>query len=304
MKRFLRGLIRPLIILVGLAILIYPSLSEYLSLKNSSRVLASYDDSVARMREAEQNELLELAQDYNRQFTRSAGYESPRIDAAGKPGSLDSYWSVLDLGAGGMMGYISIPKLNETIPIYHGTAEEVLQVGVGHVENTSLPVGGESTHAALSGHRGLPHASLFTDLDQLQIGDRFYIKILNQTLCYTVDQILTVLPSETEALAIQPGGDYVTLITCTPYGVNSHRLLVRGARTPYEPAPEDELDVMAVEEDTRSFFEKLPAQYRHMLIGAAVLVVFLVVRGIILIILYFVRKRRNAKHEKAAETNE
>ena len=146
------------------------------------------------------------------------------------------YWKVLNVAEDGVMGYLSIPKINVRLAIYHGTAEDVLQTGIGHMNGTSLPIGGESTHSVLAAHRGLPAARLFTDIDQMQQGDMFYIHVLDETLAYQVDQILTVLPSDTDSLQIEKGKDYVTLVTCTPYAVNTHRLLVRGTRIPYEEA--------------------------------------------------------------------
>lgn len=290
-KDTLWRLARLLVILLGIGILVYPSLSEYLSELNGSRATASYDDSVLQMEQAHLDDLLAQAQEYNRQLAQVSAGQVPQSDADGNPITPESYWDLLNVDSAGMMGYIEIPKLRTTIPIYHGTSEAVLQVGIGHLQNTSLPVGGESTHAALSGHRGLPTRSLFTDLDKMEIGDRFYIKILNETLCYTVDQILTVLPSEMEALAIEEGRDYVTLITCTPYGINSHRLLVRGVRTPYDPQQHQ-----AEKEDVLPLWQRMPMQYRHMLIGAAVLVLVLFLRGLILLIFKF-RKRRRQRHE-------
>lgn len=156
----------------------------------------------------------------------------------------EEYSSLLDLTGTGVMGYITIPRLDETMPIYHTTEEKVLQVATGHIETSSLPVGGASTHAAISGHRGLPSAKLFTELDKMQLGDIFYVRVLKETFAYQVDQILTVLPEETEALAIEPGADYMTLVTCTPYGINSHRLLVRAHAIPYLPSMEGEVGVM------------------------------------------------------------
>ena len=173
-----------------------------------------------------------------------------------------------------MMGYITIPKINETIRIFHGTEEAVLQVGAGHLESTSFPVGGADTHAVLSGHRGLPSANLFTDLDRLEKGDVFYIKILNRTFCYKIDRIVTVLPNDTTELAIQKGKDYVTLVTCTPYGVNSHRLLVRGERTDFDETQDIPVYHSTVELGT--FWSRLPVQYRHMLIGVGAIIVFLI----------------------------
>lgn len=290
-KDTLWWLVRVLVILVGIGVLAYPSLSEYLAVRNSSRVTSSYDDTVARAEQARLDQLLAQAQGYNRQLAGASAGQAPLSDDNGNPITPESYWDLLNVDSTGMMGYIEIPKLNTTIPIYHGTEEAVLQVGVGHLQNTSLPVGGESTHAALSGHRGLPTRSLFTDLDKLEVGDIFYIRVLNQTLCYTVDQILTVLPSEMDALAIEEEKDYVTLITCTPYGINSHRLLVRGVRTPYDPQQHQEETA-----EQLSVWQRMPIQYRHMLTGAAVLVVILLLRWIVIALVGFV-KRRKQQHE-------
>ena len=290
-KDTLWRLARLLVILLGIGILVYPSLSEYLSELNGSRATASYDDSVLQLEQARLDQLLAQAQEYNRQLAGTSTGKAPLSDDEGNPITPESYWDLLNVDSAGMMGYIEIPKLNTTIPIYHGTSEAVLQVGVGHLQNTSLPVGGESTHAALSGHRGLPTRSLFTDLDQIEVGDRFYIKVLNETLCYTVDQILTVLPHEMDALAIEEGKDYVTLITCTPYGINSHRLLVRGVRTPYDPQQHQN----EIAEST-SYLSSMPAQYRHLLIGVVVLVAVLLLRFLVCAVLN-IRKRRKHQHE-------
>ena len=283
----LRKLIRAVIILIGIGILVYPSLSEFLTQQNASRAVASYDDTVERTEEARLEALLEEAREYNKLLASATGYQKPPTDADGNPISLDSYERMLNINGDGMMGYITIPKLDLTARILHGTEEQVLQVAIGHLKNTSLPVGGETTHAVLSGHRGLPTAELFTDLDQLEIGDVFYIKVINVTLCYTVDQILTVLPDETDELAIQEGKDYVTLVTCTPYGVNSHRLLVRGVRTPFD----DTQDIPVYEVvDMDSFWTRLPAQYRHMLYGAAAIAAFLIVYWIVILIRKSIKK--------------
>lgn len=290
-KDTLWRLARLLVILLGIGILVYPSLSEYLSELNGSRATASYDDSVLQMEQARLDQLLAQAQEYNRQLAGTSTGKAPLSDDEGDPVTPESYWDLLNVDSAGMMGYIEIPRLNTAIPIYHGTSEAVLQVGVGHLQNTSLPVGGESTHAALSGHRGLPTRSLFTDLDQMEVGDRFYIKVLNETLCYTVDQILTVLPHEMDALAIEEGKDYVTLITCTPYGINSHRLLVRGVRTPYDP--QQHQNEIA---ESASYLSGMPAQYRHLLIGVVVLVVVLLLRFLVCAVLN-IRKRRKHQHE-------
>ena len=253
------GLLRWIIILFGVVILAYPSLSAYLTEKNASRTTAAYDGYIKKAAEEERKALLQAARDYNIRLLAVNGHDAPRTDEVGTPLTLDNYWQVLDIDRHGMMGYLVIPKLGETIAIKHGTHEAVLQEAVGHVVNTSLPVGGTSTHAALSGHRGLPTASLFTDLDQLAIGDEFYIRVLDQSLAYRVDQILTVLPEETEHLAIEEGQDYVTLITCTPYGVNSHRLLVRGTRVPYTRT-EDIQQIVAEAQEEVDLFQRIPIE--------------------------------------------
>ena len=298
----LRKLIRVVIILIGIGILVYPSLSEYLAEQNASRAVASYDDTVQKTEQARLDALLEEAREYNRMLASSTGLKKPPVDANGNPISLDSYDQMLNFGSEGMMGYITIPKIDVTCRVLHGTDESTLQEAVGHLKNTSLPVGGETTHAVLSGHRGLPTASLFTDLDQLEVGDVFYIRTLNHTLCYTVDQILTVLPDDTEELAIQSGKDYVTLVTCTPYGVNSHRLLVRGVRTPFDDT--QEIPVYEVV-DMSSFWSRLPAQYRHMLYGAAVIVGVLIIYWIVILVRKKTKRRtpeNGTDHENGEKT--
>ena len=278
MKDRLWGLARLLIILVGVGILVYPSMSEYLSEKNSSVAVSTYDDSIRRMEQARIEELRAQAEAYNQRLAESNGFSKPALDEYNNPITPEDYWDILDVDGNGMMGYISIPRINVTIPVYHGTSEEVLQVAVGHMQNTSLPVGGENTHAVLSGHRGLPSKALFTDLDQVQVGDLFSLTVLNETLYYRVDQILTILPNETDELAIEKGKDYVTLVTCTPYGVNSHRLLVRGARIDYTP----ENGTAAAEAEAElSAWMKMPMQYRHLLLGLAVLAGILLLRALV-----------------------
>jgi len=198
--------------------------------------------------------VLDAAHAYNEKLAQNDAGETDVLASAVNSASTDEeYNSLLNIDGDGMMGYITVPKLKETLPIYHGTSEKVLQSGIGHLEQTSLPVGGASTHAALSGHRGLPTAKLFTDLNLMKKGDKFYITILKDTYAYQVDKITTVLPTDTKQLAIEPGKDLVTLITCTPYAVNTHRLLVRGHRIPYAPQHQD---------DAKSTFHvDIPLQY-------------------------------------------
>jgi len=234
--------------------------------------------------------MLEEARAYNRILASSTRLKNAPAFANGDPITKDSYDRILNINGDGMIGYIIIPKINIKDRIYHGTDESVLQVGIGHLRNTSLPVGGDTTHAVLSGHRGLPSADLFTDLDQLTIGDVFYIKVLDKTLCYSVDQVLTVLPDQTDELQIQKGKDYVTLITCTPYGVNSHRLLVRGVRVPFD----EKTDIIVYEKhDDGTFWTKLPVQYRHMIIGICAIIIILFIWYFIRFITGKIKKRPN-----------
>ena len=268
MKR-VRDILPVLVILAGLLVLLYPTISNYLIEQNASRAVASYDQAAVDLSAQEREHMLARAHAYNDALAASSG--APTASEGGEPAqAVEAYEDLLNLNGDGMMGYIIIPKMNVELPVYHGVEERVLQVGVGHMESSSLPVGGESTHAALSGHRGLPSAKLFTDLDQMEEGDQFYIKIVGETLAYEVHSIETVLPTETESLAIQPGEDLVTLITCTPYGINSHRLLVHAHRIPYVPEMEDEIDSVGG-------FINIPLPYLLLMIALAVLAVFFIV---------------------------
>lgn len=213
-----------LVLAAGVALLLYPGLSDRANRKRSGRTIEAYSGTVTEMSAERQSELLEAARDYNKEL-------KPRTrPALPEEKDRERYDALLNIDGSGIMGYVEIPSLEAEIPIFHGTEEKVLQTAVGHLDWTSLPVGGEGSHCALFGHRGLPSAKLFTDLDQLREGDVFRLKVLGETLSYEVDQILVVLPEETEELNIVPGMDYCTLVTCTPYGVNSHRLMVRGRR--------------------------------------------------------------------------
>ena len=217
-----------LILVVGLSLMLYPSFSNWWNEAHQSRAIAAYSQEVSKLDENRYDELWQQAWEYNRSLVgRENAY---LLDDSQKA----EYERLLDVSGMGIMGYIEIPSLKVSLPIYHGTEESVLQVAVGHLEWTSLPVGGESTHCVLSGHRGLPSAKLFTDLDRLVVGDRFRLGVLDQVLTYEVDQILIVEPQDTEALLIEEGKDLCTLVTCTPYGINTHRLLVRGHRVETE----------------------------------------------------------------------
>lgn len=213
-----------IILLAGLSLMLYPSFSNYWNSLHQSRAIAAYNEEMSMLQEEDYSNLWNQAFTYNRELLlRDNAYALSEEE-------MEVYNSILNHAGTGIMGYIEIPSINVMLAVYHGTSEDVLQTAVGHLEWTSLPTGGESTHCVMSGHRGLPSARLFTDLDQLREGDTFMLHILDETLTYEVDQILIVLPHETDALLIEEGKDLCTLVTCTPYGVNSHRMLVRGHR--------------------------------------------------------------------------
>ena len=224
MRKHLSTVILVFLLLIGLSLLLYPSVSDYWNSFHQTRAIATYAENVAKLDNNQYDQLWEEARVYNEALCfRSNPYYLSEEQKA-------QYESLLDVSGLGVMGYIEIPEIDVSLPIYHGTEESVLQVAVGHLDWTSLPVGGESTHCVLSGHRGLPSAKLFTNLDKLQAGDIFLLRVLDEVLTYEVDQILIVEPQETGALRIEKGKDYCTLVTCTPYGLNTHRLLVRGHR--------------------------------------------------------------------------
>lgn len=221
------------IFIIGLSLLLYPSFSDWWNSFHQSRAITTYSDLLDNLDEEEYQAIWDAATEYNESLTeRQNSYILSDEQKA-------IYDQLLNVGGTGIMGYIEVPSINQRLPVYHGTSEGVLQIAIGHLEWTSLPVGGEGSHAVLSGHRGLPSAKLFTDLDRLVIGDVFMLRILDEVLTYQVDQILIVEPSDTDSLLIEQGKDLCTLVTCTPYGVNSHRLLVRGHRieTTEEAAP-------------------------------------------------------------------
>ena len=236
MRRLL-NVVFALMFLAGFLILAYPTISDQWNTYRQSRLISSYEETVSTLEPEDFSDEWARAQAFNDTLTENNIYgdvftgEDEEIEDT-------EYWSVLNVAGDGVMGYLSIPKINVKLSIYHGTSEDVLQTGVGHLDGTKLPIGGESTHCVLSAHRGLPSARLFTDIDQLEKGDRFYIHVLDEVLAYEVDLIHDMVDKDdmdamSEALAIVDGEDHVTLFTCTPYGVNTHRLLVRGERVPY-----------------------------------------------------------------------
>ena len=273
------------LVLGGAAVFLYPVVSNYLAEKNQTRVIQNYQESVSELDEAEIAEQWRLAEEYNENlagdpvhdpFVPGSGYALP-----------DNYLDVLNVD--GVMGYIEIPKIEVDLPIYHGTSEETLEKGVGHMESTTLPIGGADRHCVLTGHRGLPSAELFTNLNLLEIGDYFYIRVLDQTLAYEVERIETVEPDELELLTVEPGKDLVTLITCTPYGVNTHRLLVTGMRTDAAPAPEDAGDT------PEHVFQWTPLLY-----GAVGVLAGVILLGVMWLIFLLFKRRRNRKEREGS----
>lgn len=233
MKKKVTNILVVIIFLAGLSLLLYPYISNKWNEYRQSKLITQYSEKLMDQGETiSYDEEWEKAHQYNADLLPITLPDSFAIAAMAEEPN-EFYMSCLNLTGDGMMGYVEIPRLEVKIPIYHTTSEEVLEKAAGHLEGSSLPVGGENTHAVISAHRGLPSAELFTDLDQLKVGDHFLLYILNEILCYEVDQILIVEPTETEELAVEDGQDLVTLMTCTPYGVNSHRLFVRGHRVEY-----------------------------------------------------------------------
>ena len=272
-----------LILLAGLSFLLYPSFSDWWNGRYQSYAIESYSEEIAKMDSEEYKAIWESAKAYNESLL------GRRNDYVLTQEQMAAYNNELNLHGSGIMGYIEIPDIDVSLAIYHTTEETVLQVAVGHLEWTSLPTGGPGTHCVLSGHRGLPSAKLFTDLDRLEIGDRFILHIMDEVLTYEVDQIKVVEPQETEDLLIQPGQDLVTLVTCTPYGVNSHRLLVRGHRVDNAPVvTERHVTADAVQTDP--------------MVVASVLAIPLVTIGVIgMFIADGIGNRRSKKEKKSKE---
>lgn len=226
-KKDKRNVMLVFVFIIGLSVMLYPPISSYWNSKVQSRDVASYSNAVKSLTEEEKDTMLKKADTYNEKLK---DVNRPFLNYA----EAGDYNSILDISGTGIMGYVTIEKLGVELPIYHGTSEGVLQVAAGHLEGSSLPVGGEGTHSVLSAHRGLPSARLFTNLDKMESGDTFTVTVLDRKLTYQVDQIKIVEPQEINNLTIEEGKDYCTLMTCTPYGINSHRLLVRGERISQE----------------------------------------------------------------------
>lgn len=234
MNRKISLILALLLLLVGLGILIYPTLSDYINRKNGSYVIQDLSQQMEKMQEQKLREERTAAEAYNE---KCSGIETQTECPS-------EYGQIMDFG-GGVMGYIQIPEIEVNLPVYHGVEEDVLTKGVGHLPQTAFPIGGTGNHAVLSGHTGLPGAALFTDLTELETGDWFYINVLEETLAYQVDQIQVVEPGDSRYLAPVPGEDLCTLVTCTPYGINSHRLLVRGTRVLQQESIPDQPDLLS-----------------------------------------------------------
>ena len=286
MIRKLSSVLFGLLFLAGFGILAYPTVSDQWNTYRQSKLISDYNSAIEEMEEEDFDKAWEAARDYNQTFAQNSILE----DVFGIDGSQDirdtEYWDVLNVTGDGIMGYLTIPKINIKLSIYHGTAEDVLDTGVGHMNGTKLPIGGNGNHSVLSAHRGLPSAKLFTDIDQLFRGDRFYLHILNEDLAYEVDQILPMIDKDDyDALGEQ---DYVTLFTCTPYGVNSHRLLVRGHRIPYD----GELETSPVE----SMVQAIQNYYMlYLLLGIGL-------TALVILLMYRIMKRKknmDGKEEKS-----
>ncbi len=282
MKKVLTVVCLTLIILGGLSLLLYPSVSDYINSLRFRRVVEDYEHVVQELDTDAYDRLMAEADEWNRELAAQGYTDSLKAQ----------YDEVLNAVGDSMMGYVEVPSIHVVLPIYHGTADETLQDGVGHLEGSSLPVGGESTHAVLTGHTALPSAKLFTDIDQLKEGDIFRLRILDKVLTYEVDQIRKILPYEQkDLLRIEPGKDYCTLVTCTPYGVNSHRLLVRGHRV---ETPETGDDETSNGGDSGGLLQEIGGFRPWMLVPPAALAVLIV----LLVTRHWLRKRGNAKVSK------
>lgn len=247
MKRKISNILFGLMFLIGFGVLVYPTVSDQWNTYRQNKLISNYESAVEEMTEVDFTEEWEKAKAFDAALAQNNLYGDVFGEDNGELKDTE-YWQVLNVANDGIMGYLSIPKINVKNAIYHGTGDKVLQTGIGHLNGTKLPIGGESTHSVLAAHRGLPTARLFTDIDQLKKGDMFYIHVLDEVLAYQVDQILDMVDKDDHetlegALQIEEGKDQVTLFTCTPYGVNSHRLLVRGTRVPYNGEEEVETSV-------------------------------------------------------------
>lgn len=282
-KKYGSTVLLVLVMAVGIGLLAYPAVSDWWNGYHQSRALTGYNSAVAHISQQDYSDLLEAARAYNAKL--AAGQSELGADAD----AYMEYESLLNPAGTGIMGHVEIKKINIKLPIYHGTADNVLQVAVGHLYGSSLPVGGESTHACISGHTGLPRAMLFTDLTELVSGDTFTVQVLNELMTYEVDQIKVVEPTDVSDLQIVHGEDYCTLITCTPYGVNSHRLLVRGHRVPNLPEDEQAVRDEIIAADAAKLLN--PS-----IIGICLIVLILSITGLVLVLRKY-NKNKKGRHD-------
>ena len=274
---------------VSLGITLYPLIGNYLSEKTKSTVLTEYAQTVETLEDERIREMLAAAQVYNNALTPGALSMENVFSRAGQALAAEDYYDLLTVSSDGIMGYVEIPKIAVYLPIYHGTENDVLNVGIGHLIGSSLPIGGESTHSVLTGHSGMARERMFSDLDQLHLGDQFYLKVLDQTLAYEVDQIKIVLPDNTDYLGIEKGQDYCSLVTCTPFGVNTHRLLVRGHRVEYTESTDE--TIQEIDDNAAPVVSTWQQQYIK---GLMIAIVILIVSIILSRMTIF---RRRGKHE-------
>lgn len=307
LKKKLPNILFGLIFLAGFGIFAYPKVADQWNTLHQSRAIATYDDAVKELDEEDYSQIWEAARNYNAGITENTfggdiftaedaadGQGVPPADTKNQEIKLEDteYWKVLNVGETGIMGYLSVPKIKQKFPIYHGTSEGVLQIAAGHLSGTKLPIGGGSCHSVIAAHRGLPSAKLLSDADQLRAGDKFYIHVLDEVLAYKIDQILPMVDKDdlealTDAMQIVEGEDHVTLLTCTPYGINSHRMLLRGIRVPYN-GEDDEKDLTPVD----SMVESVQSYYMLYLMMAAFIILMILLLSKLRIALY----RR--KHKK------
>ncbi len=296
MRKKLPIIFMVVIFLIGLGIMLYPVISNFYIEHKQSTVINNYEKVIENTSNEELKAEIERAQKYNELLTGNVIITDPfDLEAQKKLKEDTDYFNIINLAGDGIMGYISIPKINVKLPIYHGTSEEVLQKGVGHLENTSLPIGGEGSHSVLSGHTGLSTAKLFTDLNKVEESNIFYMEVLGEKLAYKVDQIKVVEPHDTSDLVIDSTKDYVTLVTCTPYGVNSHRLLVRGVRVPYTEEIEKKIEK---EQSDKVSSTWLTEYFKALTIGLSVLVVILIIFIIFIVIRKKISRKKKYKGEK------
>lgn len=296
MKKKVTSVLAVMVILTGLGIFVYPIVSEQWSLYCQNKAITTYEENIVQLEDEDLKTPWLAAEAYNEKITCNT-FHGDAFALEEENAQDEEYWSLLNVGNNGIMGYISIPQINQKLPIYHGTSDLVLQTGVGHLKGTKLPIGGSGSHSVLVGHRGLPNADIFSGINKLEEGDRFYIHVLNQVLAYEVDQVLPMVPKDdietlTSALQNVEGKDYVTLFTCTPYGVNSHRLLVRGIRVEYngedDAVKETEISAQAVKESVQNYY-----MFYVMAAAAGIVVSIVLIKK-----LYSGKRSKEEKNEK------